>query len=200
MPRIDPNKLTLEERVVQINRVAKVVKGGRRFSFSAIVVVGDGAGHVGAGLGKAGEVPEAIRKGVEDAKKNLILIPMVGTTIPHEVRREYSASKVLLKPASQGTGVIAGGSVRAVVEAAGIRDILAKTHGSTNPVNVTRATIEALRSLHSAEELGARRGVRLRSIIPGQPSPDRSDNGTGGQPTLDRAGNRTGGPEASNGR
>jgi len=175
--RIDPNKLTLEERVVQINRVAKVVKGGRRFSFSAIVVVGDGAGHVGAGLGKAGEVPEAIRKGVEDAKKNLILIPMVGTTIPHEVRREYAASKVLLKPASQGTGVIAGGSVRAVVEAAGIHDILAKTHGSTNPVNVTRATIEALRGLHSAEELGARRGVRLRSVIAGQPSIDRAANG-----------------------
>jgi small subunit ribosomal protein S5 len=177
VPRIDPNKLTLEERVVQINRVAKVVKGGRRFSFSAIVVVGDGAGHVGAGLGKAGEVPEAIRKGVEDAKKHLILIPMVGTTIPHEVRREYAASKVLLKPASQGTGVIAGGSVRAVVEAAGIHDILAKTHGSTNPVNVTRATIEALRGLHSAEELGARRGVRLRSVIAGQPSGERAGNG-----------------------
>ena len=170
MPRIDPNKLTLEERVVQINRVAKVVKGGRRFSFSAIVVVGDGSGHVGAGLGKAGEVPEAIRKGVEDAKKNLIRIPMVGTTIPHEVRMEYAASKVLLKPASQGTGVIAGGSVRAVVEAAGIRDILAKTYGSTNPVNVTRATIEALKTLHSADELGARRGVKLRSVIAGQPS------------------------------
>ena len=150
-------------------RVAKVVKGGRRFSFSAIVVVGDGAGTVGAGLGKAGEVPEAIRKGVEDAKKNLIRIPMVGTTIPHEVNVQYSASKVMLKPASQGTGVIAGGSVRAVVEAAGIRDILAKIYGSTNPVNVTRATIEALRSLRSAEELGARRGVKLVSRISGQP-------------------------------
>jgi small subunit ribosomal protein S5 len=168
--RIDPNKLALEERVVQINRVAKVVKGGRRFSFSAIVVVGDGQGHVGAGLGKAGEGPEAIRKGVEDAKKNLIRIPMVGTTIPHEVRTVFSASRVMLKPASQGTGVIAGGAVRAVVEAAGLRDILAKTLGSTNPVNVTRATIEALRSLHSAEELSARRGVRLTSRIAGQPA------------------------------
>jgi small subunit ribosomal protein S5 len=170
LARIDPNKLALEERVVQINRVAKVVKGGRRFSFSAVVVVGDGAGHVGAGLGKAGEVPEAIRKGVEDAKKKLIRIPMVGTTIPHEVRTQFSASRVMLKPASQGTGVIAGGSVRAVVEAAGIHDILAKVYGSTNPVNVTQATIEALRSLHSAEELSARRGVRVFSRIAGQPA------------------------------
>lgn len=170
MARIDPNKLALEERVVQINRVAKVVKGGRRFSFSAVIVVGDGAGHVGVGIGKAGEVPESIRKGVEDAKKNLIKIPMVGTTIPHEVNVQYSASKVMLKPASQGTGVIAGGSVRAVLEAAGVRDILSKIYGSTNPVNVTRATIEALRGLHSAEELGARRGVKLSSRISGQPA------------------------------
>ena len=170
MARIDPNKLTLEERVVQINRVAKVVKGGRRFSFSAIVVVGDGAGHVGVGLGKAGEVPESIRKGVEDAKKHLIHIPTVGTTIPHEVRQDFGATRIMLKPASQGTGVIAGGAVRAVVEAAGIRDILAKVFGSTNPVNVTRATLDALRNLHSAEELSARRGVRVRAYVPGQPN------------------------------
>ena len=170
MARIDPNKLALEERVVQINRVAKVVKGGRRFSFSAIVIVGDGQGYVGAGLGKAGEVPEAIRKGVEDAKKHLVRIPLVGATIPHVIERDFGASHVILKPASPGTGVIAGGSVRSVVEAAGIRDLLSKSMGSTNPVNVTRATIEALRSLHSAEELSARRGVRLTSRISGQPA------------------------------
>ena len=177
MARIDPTKLTLEERVVQINRVAKVVKGGRRFSFSAVVVVGDGNGHVGAGLGKAGEVPEVIRKGVEDAKKHLIRVPLVGTTIPHEVRQPYGASTVLLKPASQGTGVIAGNSVRAVVEAAGVRDILSKSLGSTNPVNVVRATLEGLRALHSAEELSARRGRTLRSFIPGQPSALEASDG-----------------------
>jgi len=173
--RIDPNKLALEERVVQINRVAKVVKGGRRFSFSAVIVVGDGGGHVGVGLGKAGEVPEAIRKGVEDAKKNIIRVPMAGTTIPHEVRTVFAASHVLLKPASQGTGVIAGGAVRAVVEAAGIRDILSKIHGSTNPVNVTRATVEALRSLRSAQELSERRGVPVRLYIPGQPAAEAAN-------------------------
>ena len=170
MARIDPNKLALEERVVQINRVAKVVKGGRRFSFSAVIVVGDGAGHVGVGLGKAGEVPESIRKGVEDAKKHIVKIPTIGTTIPHEVRTVYAASRVMLKPASQGTGVIAGGSVRAVLEAAGVRDILSKVYGSTNPVNVSRATIMALSELHSAEELSARRGIKLTSRISGQPA------------------------------
>jgi small subunit ribosomal protein S5 len=166
--RIDPNKLALEERVVQINRVAKVHKGGRRFSFSAVIVVGDGAGHVGVGLGKAGDVPESIRKGVEDAKKNIIKIPMIGTTIPHEVRVEFSAARVMLKPASKGTGVIAGGAVRAVVEAAGVRDILAKVHGSTNPVNVTRATLNALTSLRSADEVSRQRGVQVRLVVPGQ--------------------------------
>lgn len=175
MARIDPAKLTLEERVVQINRVAKVVKGGRRFSFSAVVVVGDGQGHVGAGLGKAGEVPESIRKGVEDAKKHLIRVPMIGTTIPHEVNAEFAAARVMLKPASQGTGVIAGGSVRAVVEAAGIRDILTKVYGSSNPVNVVRATLEALRDLKSAEELSASRGVPVRVVVAGQPVPEVAD-------------------------
>jgi small subunit ribosomal protein S5 len=173
--KIDPNKLALEERVVQINRVAKVVKGGRRFSFSAVVVVGDGDGHVGAGLGKAGEVPEAIRKGVEDAKKNLIRIPRLGTTIPHEVRTQYAAARVMLRPASQGTGVIAGGSVRAVVEAAGIKDILSKVYGSTNPVNVVKATLDALGQLESAEEISARRGVVVRAVVSGQPSGGAGD-------------------------
>jgi len=165
MARIDPAKLNLEEKVVQINRVAKVVKGGRRFSFSAVVVVGDHNGVVGAGLGKAGEVPEAIRKGVEDAKKRLIRVPLVGTTIPHAVSQDFGASTVLLKPASAGTGVIAGGSVRSVVEAAGIRDLLSKSMGSTNPVNVVRATMEALGSLRSADAIAARRGKSAEELL-----------------------------------
>ena len=165
MARIDASKLNLEEKVVQINRVAKVVQGGRRFSFSAVVVVGDGNGTVGAGLGKAGEVPEAIRKGVEDAKKHLIKVPLVGTTIPHEVHRRFGAANVMLKPASPGTGVIAGGSVRSVVEAAGIRDLLSKAQGSTNPINVVRAAIECLAALRSADEIAALRGRTAESLI-----------------------------------
>ena len=165
MARIDASKLNLEEKVVQINRVAKVVQGGRRFSFSAVVVVGDGNGTVGAGLGKAGEVPEAIRKGVEDAKKHLIKVPLVGSTIPHEVHRHFGASKVMLKPASAGTGVIAGGSVRSVVEAAGIRDLLSKASGSTNPINVVQAAIACLASLRSADDIAALRGRTAEQLL-----------------------------------
>ena len=165
MARIDASKLNLEEKVVQINRVAKVVQGGRRFSFSAVVVVGDGNGNVGAGIGKAGEVPESIRKGVEDAKKNLIKVPLVGSTIPHEVHRHFGAAKVMLKPASPGTGVIAGGSVRSVVEAAGIRDLLSKVQDSTNPINVVRATIECLAALRSADDIAALRGRTAEELL-----------------------------------
>ena len=165
MKRIDPSQLDLTERVVTVNRVAKVVKGGRRFSFSALVVVGDGNGHVGAGLGKALEVPEAIRKGVEDAKKNLISVPMKRTTIPHAIIGRYGAGSVLVKPASEGTGVIAGGPVRAVMESAGIRDILTKSLGSSNANNMVYAAIDALKNLKRAEDVARLRGRSVEELL-----------------------------------
>jgi small subunit ribosomal protein S5 len=156
----------LEERVVHIARVAKVVRGGRRFAFRVVVVVGDGQGSVGVGVGKAREVPEAIRKGIDRAKKNMVSVPIMGTTIPHEVFTRFGAAKVLLKPASPGTGVVAGGGVRAVVEAAGIRDILTKSLGSDNILNVTRATMEGLKQLKDPEEEARRREKPLEEVLP----------------------------------
>jgi small subunit ribosomal protein S5 len=150
--QINPNDYELTDRVVHINRVAKVVKGGRRFSFSALVIVGDGDGVVGAGFGKAGEVPEAIRKGVERARMSLMRIPLIDGTLPHEIIGRFGAAKVLLRPASSGTGVIAGGPVRAVLEGAGVRDVLTKTLGTNNPNNVVRATMTALGALRDPEE------------------------------------------------
>ena len=165
MEMIDASTMELQEKVVAINRVSKTVKGGRIFKFSALVVVGDGNGIVGFGLGKAGEVPEAIRKGIEDAKKNLHRIPLKGTTIPHEIIGEFGAGRVLLRPAPEGTGVIAGGAVRSVVEVAGIKDIRTKCQRTNNPCNVVSATMDGLCRLQSAEQVAAKRGKSVKEIL-----------------------------------
>jgi small subunit ribosomal protein S5 len=164
LARIDPNTLQLKDQVISINRVTKVVKGGKNLSFSALVVVGDGAGHVGYGSGKAREVPMAIRKGIESAKKNIFAVNITATTIPHAVMGRFGAGRVLLKPASEGTGVIAGGAVRAVVEAAGIQNVLTKSLGTTNPHNVVKATVDALVKLRNAEEVAGTRGKAAEDL------------------------------------
>ena len=164
-PHSSGERSELADRVVRVNRVAKVVKGGRKFSFSALIVVGDMNGRVGAGIGKAREVTEAIRKGMEVAKRNMITVPMVGTTIPHEVRLKLGSAKIMLKPAAPGTGVISGGAMRAVIETAGIKDILTKSHGTNNPINTVRATLAALQQLRTAQQIAELRGKEVEQIV-----------------------------------
>jgi small subunit ribosomal protein S5 len=166
MPRINADTLNLEERVIKTNKVQKTHKGGRTMSWNALVVVGDSDGHVGVGLGKARAVPDAIRKGVEDAKKRLVVVPRVGTTIPHEILASAGASRVLLRPASPGTGVVAGGSVRAILEVSGVKDVLAKSLGAPNAINTARATMEALKQLKRAEDVAKLRGKKIEDLLP----------------------------------
>lgn len=170
MKNVDRERLNLdnfEEKLIKLNRVAKVVKGGRRFAFTALMVVGDHQGHVGLGYGKANEVPEAIRKGVEDAKKNIIKVNMKGTTIPHRIENKFGSAKILLKPAREGSGIVAGSAVRAIVEYAGIKDILSKSLGSSNQINIAKATFDALKKLMSLKEVAERRGKTVSDFLTG---------------------------------
>lgn len=166
MPKINPDTLDLTEQVIRTNKVQKTHKGGRTLSWSVLVAVGDKAGHVGVGLGKARAIPDAIRKGIEAAKKNIIEVPIVGDTIPHEIEHAEGASIVLIKPASPGTGVVAGGAMRPILELSGVKDVLAKSHGSGNPINTARATIEALRRLKRAEQVSRMRGKSVEEMVP----------------------------------
>ncbi|MBN1541211.1 30S ribosomal protein S5 [candidate division KSB1 bacterium] len=179
LKRINPNELELKEKVVHVNRVAKVVKGGRRFSFNAIVVVGDGKGHVGVGLGKANEVTDSISKGTEAAKKNIIHVALLNGTLPHEIEGKFGAGRVFLKPASPGTGVIAGGPVRAIMEALGVSDVLTKSRGSANPHNMVKATVVALENMMSAEQIAKKRNMSVMRVFNTDPKnvkPEQEEN------------------------